>query len=187
MQDLLLLSDILLYKEFLKGNKEAFEEIVFRYKNNMIYFISRYTQNFEVAEDISQDVFVYLLVNKNKYDFSYSLKTYLYMIAKCRAINYLKKEKRKVDIKNYEKLHFESIDFEEKIFKEEISKNLRKAINKLKKEYQTVIYLADFEDLSYKEISQIMNKSLSQIKSLLYNARKSLKRILEKEGFSYDE
>ena len=76
-----------------------------KYKDNLIYFISKYTNNIYVAEDISQDVFVYILLNKDKYDFKYSLKTYLYMIAKCRAINYLKKESRIIRIDNQERLY----------------------------------------------------------------------------------
>ena len=76
-----------LYKQYLTGDEEAFEKLVIRHKNSMMYFISRYTKNIQIAEDISQDVFVYLLINKNQYDLKYSFKTYLYMIAKCRAIN----------------------------------------------------------------------------------------------------
>lgn len=185
MQNLELLSDGILYKEFLNGNKMAFEEIVLRYKNNMIYFISRYTKNIEIAEDISQDVFVYLLINKEKYDSNYSLKTYLYMIAKCRAMNYLKKENKNIKLDEY-KNFVDASSIEDQLFAEEMSSNMRKMINKLKPEYQSALYLADFENLSYKEISKIMNKSLGQVKTLIYNARQALKKLLEKEGFSYD-
>ena len=87
-------TDVELYREFLLGNKEAFEEIVVRYKDKLIYFIARYVKTIEIAEDLAQDTFVYILVNKKEYDFKYSLKTYLYTIAKCRAWNYLKREKR---------------------------------------------------------------------------------------------
>ena len=71
-----------LYKEFLNGNKDAFDRIVNKYKNNLIYFITRYVKDPEIAEDIFQDCLLYLLENKEKYDFKYSLKTYLYTIAK---------------------------------------------------------------------------------------------------------
>ena len=93
-----------LYKEYLKGNKQAFEKLVIRHKDHIIYFISRYTKNTDIAEDISQDVFVYLLLHKEQYDFKYSFKTYLYMIAKCRALNYLKSEKKVLPITDYNNL-----------------------------------------------------------------------------------
>ena len=53
--------DKILYKEFLKGNEEAFNQIIKKYKNNLIYFISRYVKNLDIAEDIFQDVIIYIL------------------------------------------------------------------------------------------------------------------------------
>ena len=152
----------------------------------MIYFIARYIRNIQIAEDISQDVFVYLLVNKKQYDFQYSFKTYLYMIAKCRAINYLKKEKQVISIDDFENLKVEDEELEEEIFKKDTSKNIRKVLGQLKPDYQAVIYLTSFEGLKYKEVAQIMNKSMNQVKVLINRAKKKMKILLEKEGFSYE-
>ena len=88
-----------LYKEFLLGNNESFEEIVIRHKNSIIYFIQRYTKSIDIAEDLAQDVFLYVLIHKKNYRFEYSLKTYLYTIAKSKALNYIKREKRIVAIR----------------------------------------------------------------------------------------
>ena len=89
-------TDAELYKEFLNGKEEAFNNIIRKYRKPLISFIMRFIKNIEVAEDIAQDTFVYVLINKTEYDFKYSLKTYLYTIAKCRAINYLKRERKVV-------------------------------------------------------------------------------------------
>ena len=175
-----------LYKEYLKGNQQAFEEIVKKYKDHIIYFISTYTKNTQIAEDISQDVFIYLLINKDQYDFKYSFKTYLYMIAKCRALNYIKKEKKIINILEYDKLNIEDDNLEEIIFQNEKNKNLRNAIKKLKPDYQQIIYLTTFEGLKYKEVAQVMDKNIGQIKGLLNRAKKKLKELLESEGYSYD-
>ena len=48
-----------LYKEYLNGNKEALNKLIYKYKNNLIYFITRYVKNIEVAEDIFQDIVLY--------------------------------------------------------------------------------------------------------------------------------
>lgn len=175
-----------LYKQYLEGDSKAFEKLVIRHKNNMIYFISRYTKNTQIAEDISQDVFVYLLMNKYQYDFKYSFKTYLYMIAKCRAINYLKKEKRVIPMDDMANIYIEDEDLEEIIFKEEKAKKLRRVIPQLKPDYQAVIYLTSFEGLKYKEVAKVMNKNINQIKVLINRAKKKIKILLEKEGFSYE-
>ena len=176
------MTDKKLYQKYLNGDNKAFEELVTKYKDNIIYFISRYTKNTEIAEDISQDVFVYILLNKEQYDFKYSFKTYLYMIAKCRAINYIKKEKKIIKI-DYENLYIEDNNLEEIVYKNEENQKIRKVINKLKPDYQAVIYLVFLEGLKYKEVAKIMNKNIGQIKVMIYRAKRKLKEYLEKEDF----
>ncbi len=173
-----------LYNDFILGNNDAFEQIMNKYRENLIYFIQRIVKSFDVAEDIAQDVFVYVLINKKEYDFKYTLKTYLYTIGRSRAINYLKKEKRCVSL-NLEKQGNYEID--EIMFLNERKRNLKESINKLLPQHQLVIYLADIEELPYKEICKIMNKSMVQIKMLIYRARKNLKIILGKESNKYEE
>ena len=176
-----------LYNKYLNGQKEAFEKIVVKYKDRLIYFISKYTNNIYVAEDISQDVFVYILLNKDQYDFKYSLKTYLYMIAKCRAINYLKKESKIVNIENLEELYKDSKSLEDDILNKVIDNKIKDNINKLKPSYQTVLELNLIEGFKYKEIAIIMNKNIGEIKILLHRAKKKLKKLLEEEGIKYEE
>ena len=173
-----------LYKEFLQGNKESFEKIVIRHKDAIIYFIQRYVKNVDIAEDLAQDVFVYILIHKKNYKFEYSLKTYLYTIAKSKALNYIKRERRIVEL---DENQFEDLEeLEEKVFKNERAENLKKAIQKLKIEYQSAIYLADIEELSYKEIGHILNKTSSSVKVLIYRARKALEKIILEEGYKYE-
>lgn len=167
------------------GDKKSFEELVIRHKDNLIYFIYRYVKSIDIAEDLAQDVFVYLLIHKENYDFNYSLKTYLYTIAKSKALNYLKREKRIVAINENDIYDVQTL--EEKVFLNERKNNLKQAMLKLKPEYQSAVYLADIEELSYKEIGQIMKKSESGIKSLIFRARKSLEEILRKEAGKYEE
>ena len=173
-----------LYNDFILGNNDAFEQIMNKYRENLIYFIQRIVKSFDVAEDIAQDVFVYVLINKKEYDFKYTLKTYLYTIGRSRAINYLKKEKRCVSL-NLE--HQGNYEIEEIMFLNERKRNLKESINKLLPQHQLVIYLAEIEELPYKEICKIMNKSMVQIKMLIYRARKNLKIILGKESNKYEE
>ena len=176
-----------LYKEFLLGNNESFEEIVKRHKNSIIYFIQRYTKSIDIAEDLAQDVFLYVLIHKKNYRFEYSLKTYLYTIAKSKALNYIKREKRivAIDEKEYENIK-DVEELEEKVFKNERTENLKNAIQKLKLEYQNAIYLADIEELSYKEIGHILNKTTSNVKILISRARRALEKIILEEGYKYE-
>ena len=173
-----------LYKEFLQGNKESFEKIVIRHKDAIIYFIQRYVKSIDIAEDLAQDVFVYILIHKKNYKFEYSLKTYLYTIAKSKALNYIKRERRIVEL---DENQFEDLEeLEEKVFKNERAENLKKAIQKLKIEYQSAIYLADIEELSYKEIAHILKKTDSSVKILIHRARKALEKVVMEEGYKYE-
>lgn len=180
-------TDIELYKDFLNGNKDSFNVIIQRYRKPLIAFIMKYVKNIEVSEDLAQDTFLYMLVNKKEYDFKYTLKTYLYTIAKCRSINYLKKQNKKIVfdesyIVDLDIEHTED-DMDNTLIKKEEYQLLYDTLKKLKHEYQIAIYLADFQGFQYKEISKILNKTMPQTKMLIHRARKSLNKLLRKEDY----
>lgn len=172
--------DKYLYKEFLNGNNGAFEELILMYRSNIIYFVTRYVKDIEIAEDIFQDVLIYILENKEKYNSDYSLKTYFYMIAKSRALDYIKHQKY-VENANKEEIYQEGQLLEEIIFSKERTKKIQETINKMPLNYQLVIYLTQIEKMSYKDVAKIMEKTEKQIKTLVYNARKNLKKLFIEE------
>ncbi|MCI8291391.1 MAG: RNA polymerase sigma factor [Clostridia bacterium] len=173
-------TDIELYNDFLNGNNEAFGTIIKKYREMLILFIMRYVNVIDIAEDLAQDTFLYVFINKKEYDFKYSFKTYLYTIARCRSINYLKKSKRIIHYDEFE-MNIESEEIDEKLIRNENKLKLYQVIKKLKREYQIVIYLKYIENLKYKEICKILNRNMSQVKFLIYCAKKRLKKLMEKE------
>lgn len=175
-----------LYNEFLLGNKDSFEIIVDKYMEKLIYFIQSFVKRIDISEDLAQDVFVYILMNKEKYDFNYSLKTYLFTIAKSRAINYIKKEKRISYLQDNEYL-FSEEEIEDIVFSKEKSQKIKMAIDKLPEPQNRLIYLVDIEELSYSEICKILDMSMPKVKSLIHRARKKLKNMLMKEVNLYNE
>lgn len=72
-------------------------------------------------------------------------------------------------------------------FQEEQKIIVHRSLKKLKPEYQQVLWLTYFEGFSNKETATVMNKSIHNIETLVYRARKSLKLQLEMEGFVYEE
>lgn len=178
-------SDQELYLLFLKNDNEAFNMLVKKYRKSLISFIIKYIKNIEIAEDLAQDAFVYMLINKKEYDFKYTFKTYLYTIAKSRAINYLKKEKKKIIFDESYMLNNDIESFEETLdatlIRKEKYELLYKNLKTLKQDYKLAIYLADFQGFKYEEISRILNKTLPQTKMLIHRARKALKKLLKKE------
>ena len=86
-----------LYNDYLNENIEAFEVLYAKYKDRIKYFIFNIIKDYEKAEDIMQDVFVYVM--KNKYDVKKgNFKYYIYMIAKTKALTYLNTENRRNNI-----------------------------------------------------------------------------------------
>lgn len=183
------MNDEILYKQFLDGKQEAFDLIMDKYMEKLIYFINIFVQDIDSAKDISQDVFLYLLINREKFDYKkYKLKTHLFLLAKSRAMNTLKKQNTNIiSIEENVIINDYKTDIEDMVFKLEKNEIIKEAINKLKPEYQRAIYLADIEQLEYKEIGQILNKSISSVKVLIHRSRKKLAKILKEESEKYDE
>lgn len=167
-----------LYNEFLNGNNDAFNLIVKRYRKQVISFIFKYCGNYEIAEDLAQDTFLYIIINKKEYDFKYSMKTYLYTIAKCRTINYLKKNRNNISFDEEYMNKVDTFEIDSNLINEEEKLRIDKAIKKLKDNYQIAIYLKDIQGFENKEICKILNKPMPQVKMLIHRARKSLKKVL---------
>ena len=89
-------SDLLVYNEYLKGNKDAFESLYNKYKSKIQYFVYNIVKDYQEAENITQDVFIYVM--QNKLEEGYSFRNYIYLIAKSRAYNQINMDKRRAEI-----------------------------------------------------------------------------------------
>lgn len=149
--------DLELYNEYMNGEKDAFETLYNKYKNKIQYFIFNIVKNYEKAEDITQEVFIYILQNKVRENCSF--KYYIYLVARSRAYNYINQEKRRTEInEKYSLLDSEEIqkDISDLIEKQEREKELTEAINMLDDKYKNAIYLTKIEGLSYKGSAEIL-------------------------------
>ena len=149
--------DLELYNKYMNGEKDAFETLYNKYKNKIQYFIFNIVKNYEKAEDITQEVFIYILQNKVRENCSF--KYYIYLVARSRAYNYINQEKRRTEInEKYSLLDSEEIqkDISDLIEKQEREKELTEAINMLDDKYKNAIYLTKIEGLSYKETAEIL-------------------------------
>lgn len=172
-----------IYRRFLEGDREAFEEIVALYRSGLTYFINRYVKDYAAAEDIAIDTFMYLLVNPKNYNFSSSLKTYLYTIGRSRALDYLKHRKKQnlVSLNDNIEIRIYEASLEEQIIKTDLHKKLKLAINALPQDMQTLIHLIYFDELSYKEAAKVLKTTPKKVDNLLYRAKNLLKNELKEE------
>lgn len=149
--------DLELYNKYMNGEKDAFETLYNKYKNKIQYFTFNIVKNYEKAEDITQEVFIYILQNKVRENCNF--KYYIYLVARSRAYNYINQEKRRTEInEKYSLLDSEEIqkDISDLIEKQEREKELTEAINMLDDKYKNAIYLTKIEGLSYKETAEIL-------------------------------
>ena len=177
------------YRRFLQGDESGFVEIVRDYKDGLILYLNGFTNDIHIAEDLAEDTFVKLGVKKPNDKGGSSFKTWLYTMGRNLAVDYIRKQKKTVNISidSLGEVSYEEDLLEISYLQKEQKINLHKAIKGLKPEYASVIYLTYFEGFSNKETAKIMKKSLHNIETLLFRARKSLKTNLNKEDFGYEE
>lgn len=181
-------TDETLYELFWQGDEKAADELVLRHGDILTLYINGYLKDIHEAEDLMIESFALMFARKRPVSGVGSFRAYLYKTARNLA-GKLKKKHRLLHI-GLETLPFEiqsEVLTESGIFQNERNSQLYSAMEKLKKEYQEALYLVYFEDMSYKEAGKVLNKSESQITNLVHRGKKSLKEILGKEGFTYDD
>ena len=172
------------YRRFLNGDESAFDEIMKELFDNLVFFIDRYVHDIHAAEDIAIDAFSDLVVNKHRYNFKVTLKTYLFMLGRSRALNYIKHRKviNFVELTEADNISAEQETLEEIILADERMRVVNNALNSLPDDMRVVIHLVYFEDLTYDEAAKVMKKNRKQVDNLLYRAKKELRIILGKDG-----
>lgn len=172
------------YRRFLDGDSSAFDEIVKELFDNLVFFIDRYVHDKHTAEDIAIDAFSDLIVHKSKYNFKVTLKTYLFMIGRSRALDHIKHQKviKLVELTEAENQADAEYDPAEIILKDEKKRMVNNALEKLSDDMRVAVHLVYFEDMTYDEAARVMKKNRKQIDNLLYRAKGELRIILGKDG-----
>ncbi len=172
------------YRRFLNGDESAFDEIMKELFDNLVFFIDRYVHDIHAAEDIAIDAFSDLVVNKHRYNFKVTLKTYLFMLGRSRALNYIKHRKviNFVELTEADNISAEQETLEEIILEDERKRIVNNALELLTVDMRVVVHLIYFEDLTYDEAAKVMKKNRKQVDNLLYRAKKELRIILGKDG-----
>ena len=177
-----------LIARFQDGDEQAYVELVNRYRNKLMSFIYRFVNDMEQAEDIVQDALLKLFTHKHYYKSIAKFSTWIYTIAGNLAKTELRKKKtRKVtrlshmglEDKDYE-LPSVAPESDDVIQGEYIEKKIQAAIQKLPLHFRTVTILRDIQELSYEEISKIVDVPLGTVKSRINRARLQLQKDLMK-------
>ncbi len=172
------------YRRFLEGDESAFDEIMKELFYSLVFFVNRYVKDVHAAEDIAMDVFSELIVHPRRYNFKVTLKTYLFMLGKSRALDYIKHRRiiGFVELSEADELSADEKSLEDAVIQNERKRKINKAIEKLPQDMRAVIHLFYFEDMTYRDAAKILGKNAKQIDNLLYRAKEQLRIILSEDG-----
>ena len=166
-----------LVKECISGNKQAFDLLVDRYKRQVFNVALRITNDYDDAAEITQTTFVKAFENLHTFDRTRKFFSWLYRIATNESINHLKSRK---NLESLDENIASSEHTADKHFVDsEQDESIQQAIMQLNPEHRIVIVLCHFNNLSYKEISAILDIPTRTVKSRLFSARKNLRELLE--------
>ena len=172
------------YRRFLDGDESAFDEIMEDLFYKLVFFIDRYVHDVHTAEDIAIDALSDLVVYKHRYNFKVTLKTYLFMIGRSRALDYIKHRKiiDFAEITEADGVQDDEKSLEETVLADERKRVVNAAVDKLPDDMRVVIHLIYFEEMTYDEAARVMKKNRKQVDNLLYRAKKELRIILGEDG-----
>ena len=180
-----------LIKRLKQKDEEAFRIIFNDNQKKVINACYRLVNDKDVAQDLTQEVFIKVWSSIDKFRSDSKLSTWIYRIAVTSSLDYLhaqKRKKRLAFLKYFsedEKKQFEIKSPNEQnpdrlIENEERFKVLNNALNKLPENQRISFLLSKDEEMSSKEIAEILNISVSAVVSLIHRAKKNLEKILFK-------
>ena len=176
-----------LIASFQNGNEQAYIELVRRYRNRLMTFVFRFVGDMESSEDIVQDTMIKVYTHKHYYKEIAKFSTWIYTIAGNLAKTELRKRKRRkvtllsqmnTDDRKYE-IPSTELQSEVIVQSEYTERDIQKAILQLPLHSRTVVILRDIQELSYEEISKIVNVPLGTVKSRINRARLQLQQTLK--------
>jgi RNA polymerase sigma-70 factor (ECF subfamily) len=159
------------------GDKDALAELIGRYERPLRYFINRLLDNSELTEDIFQDTWLTVIRRIHGLREIDAFPAWLYRIARNKVYQQLRI--KKIISALDENIVVEN-DAEDDDFSGEDAAKVHRCLKELPLEYREVLMLRFLEQMSYKQISQVLNCKLGTVRSRLYYAKLALKKELEK-------
>ncbi len=175
-----------LVKQVEAGNRLAARQLVDQYQVKVFNICMSFLHHVQDAEDVTQEVFIEIIKHIGSFRGDSKPDTWIYRIAVNRSLNHLRKNKKTKWWKPIDELlAIVGISSEEPVvynseYEENEQKNvLTQAISSLPQKQQTAFVLNKIDDLSYSEVAEVMNVSLSAVESLIHRAKLNLQKSLE--------
>lgn len=185
----LLMTDQELISGILNHDKQVIQFLVGKYHKQVITTAFHFVHDMDDAEDLAQDVCIEILESIESFKGDSALSTWIYRLTVNKSLNFIRKNKRKLLVKQFEFFFRKGSDKTEPTYVEpsapdysfentERRQILERAINSLPENQRTAFILSKYEELPYRDISEIMNLSLPSVESLLQRAKQNLQKKL---------
>ena len=185
------MNEVELIQGLRNGEEVAFKFLVNNYQDRVFNTAIGIVQNAEDAEDVAQEVFIQVFRSVQSFKAESKLSTWIYRITTTRALDHLRSRKSKKRFGFLQRLFgegnepiYELPDFHHpgvSLDRKENAALLFKAIDKLPEKQKIAFTLNKLEDLSYVEVSDVMQVSVPAVESLMHRAKQNLRKMLEKE------
>jgi RNA polymerase sigma-70 factor, ECF subfamily len=170
----------------MKEQVERLEDIYIKYRGAIYSYLFYQTGNAAISEELCQEVFLKAFKALSSFQGKASIKTWLHSIAHNTYVTWYKREIKyeMVSLENEEVNTMRSYEGHPEAALERLESNreIVKALNSLKEEHRNVLILSELQELSYEEIANTLNWTLSKVKSTLYRARIQFKLSYQKAG-----
>ncbi len=175
------------FEEIQTGNLKAFNSVFKSYYSPLCVYANDILKNRAFAEEIVQDVFLKLWNNRNNITVKYSLKSYLYRMVHNHTLNYIRDHINNINEISTDDLSVRSkiLDIEssanilDDIISQQIETELKQAIEELSPQCRQIFHLARYQQLTYSQIAQKLDISVSTVKSQMLRAIEKLKLLME--------
>lgn len=179
-------TDVDLLRRAAAGDRDSFGLVFQRYQHVVYRFARAMTGSDEMAEDVTQEVFVVLIRQLGKYQPERAaFGTYLYGVARNVSRERLRRDRRFQSLpENVGSWHAETRtdDPFEQMLSAETCAQMRHALGELPVKFREVVILCDLHNLAYAETAAILRTSTSTVRSRLHRARQHLKERLSRLG-----
>jgi RNA polymerase sigma-70 factor, ECF subfamily len=175
-------------KQVLKGDQDAFAEVIELYKDKVFQICFRMLGNRHEAEDIAQEAFIRAYVNIHTFNQKRKFSTWLYRIATNLCIDRIRKKKPDYyldaevtgtdGLTMYSQIAADGQLPEEEVEEMELQAEIQRQILKLPDKYRSVIVLKYIDELSLQEISEILDLPLGTVKTRIHRGREALRKQL---------
>ncbi|TES92918.1 MAG: sigma-70 family RNA polymerase sigma factor [Candidatus Cloacimonadota bacterium] len=175
------LDDCELVEKVKNGDERAFELLVKKYQKGIYSLTYRMTNDHFTADELTMEAFIRAYKAIKRFRKGANFFNWLYTIAVRLCLNYIKKEKRKINIDPenlnalvHRKIHDDGLL--EKVIAKEVNIKIREAIQHLPEKLRVVLLLRVDDELSYEKISKILRIPSGTVMSRLNRARERLKK-----------